>query len=76
MKTVHVRIAVAVAADGSWDSHGYGFRDGTNAPDLEAAETAMDGVAGYEPPIHVRFVECDVPMPEPEQGALQGKVTE
>jgi len=57
MKTVHVRIAVAVGASGAWSALG-----STDTPDTDAAEIAADGITDTVYAQH--FVEADVPVPE------------
>lgn len=66
MKTVRVRIAVAVDADGKWCSAGWVDSDDS----LE--QTALDGLDSARPTV-VHFIEADVPMPEPT--TVEGSVT-
>lgn len=56
MKTVRVRIAVAVDSDGDWNACG-----SRTTTDDGAAQYAADTVGS---PYHVRFVEAQVPVPD------------
>lgn len=59
-----IRIAVAVAKDGSWNSQGW-CDHGTQRPDSEFRASAAEGlppdIGDHE--YHVVFVEADVPLP-------------
>lgn len=60
MKTVRVRIAVAVDPEGRWNACGWNRDDGSVAPDkdkMEAAREMVDeGEARY-------WLEADLPIP-------------
>lgn len=58
MKTVKVRIAVAVGPDGDWNSSGW--RDGDDKMKMElCTETVANGEARY-------WLEAELAVPEPE----------
>jgi hypothetical protein len=62
MKTVKVRIAVAVDPSGDWSASGWLKRDGKVA-EGEAMDIAIDGVNEGE----ARYwVEAELPIPEPQ----------
>lgn len=63
MKTVRVRIAVVVDADGKWSAAGWSNEDGTTPKDLVLMDAALDTSTIDEAVNHV-FVEADVPIPE------------
>lgn len=66
MKTVRVRIAVAVNERGEWHAFGGDFED----------DWAMDeAVANVSEDVRVaeHFIEADVPIPEPS--TIEGQVT-
>lgn len=69
MKTVKVRIAVAVNADGNWNSSGW-----KKAKDSDAMDLAQEGLQEISSCEKVYWVEADIPIPEPE--IVQGKVTQ
>ena len=62
MKTVKVRIAVAVDPYGNWNASGWLNRDGQIA-EGEAMSIAMDGVKEGEAKY---WVEAELPIPEPQ----------
>ncbi len=62
MKTVKVRIAVAVDPSGRWNASGWLTRDGKNA-EGEAMDIAIDGVNEGEAKY---WVEAELPIPEPQ----------
>jgi len=72
MKTVRVRIAVAVNSQGAWNSNGWGWAD-KQRPDADLVAGAFDGLPEDEAREHVVFVEADVPVPEPK--TIEGTVT-
>jgi hypothetical protein len=64
MKTRKIRIAVAMAPDGEWNSCGYSLRDRlTEVSDKDK----MDGTVDCLPERETRyFVEAEIPIPDPE----------
>ena len=64
-RTVRVRIAVAVDADGDWNSCG-----GAGVSDFECIEAASECIAT---PSNLCWVEADLPIPEAM--TVQGVVT-
>lgn len=78
MKTVPIRIAVAVAKNGSFSAHGYHNTEGKIDPD-ECLSYSIDGVMDCIDAdvgeFHVVFVEADVPLP-PESVVVRGEVAE
>ena len=61
MKTVKVRIAVAVDPDGDWNASGWLKPDGS-----PAAEEAMDIALGEVKESAARYwIEAELPLPEP-----------
>lgn len=69
VKTVRVRIAVAVDASGKWHSSASGCGEGNS--DEERAEWAQEFLDSNLPQA-VYFVEADVPIPEPQ--TIEGEV--
>lgn len=67
-----VRIAVAVAKDGSWNAGGYGDANGP-----KEAKWVVDGLPEHvsERDYHIVHIEADVPLP-PEPLVIQGTVVE
>lgn len=61
MKTVRVRIAVAVSDDLSWSASGWSSND--KRYDVAAKDSAVDSVPRSVCAVH--FIEADVPVPEP-----------
>lgn len=60
MKTVRVRILVAVTDDGAWLAEGHPGRDKRWVRDV------MDmAKAEYDLPINFHWIEAEVPVPEP-----------
>jgi len=72
MKTVRVRIAVAVQADGEWSSAGWSGRE----EDVYLQQVAGENFEG-EQPVQWVWVEADVPVPDPSPPdvTVTGKVT-
>ncbi len=66
MKTVRVRIAVAVDSEGNWDTHG--LNCGIPHCDAFLARVASQKLNGAR----VSFIEADVPLPE--EITAEGKV--
>ena len=66
MKTVRVRIAVAVDRDGAWVASGWSDAKG------EPCDCIGDMVDGLEVGEARSFVEADVPLPE--QAVIEGEV--
>ncbi|HYE70361.1 MAG TPA: hypothetical protein VD932_02435 [Aquabacterium sp.] len=73
MKTVRVRIAVAVNERGYWSSCGCGAPEDkpSTARDRIMAEAALDELPS-EGGENVVFIEADVPVPEPK--TIEGTV--
>ena len=59
-KTIRVRIAVCVAADGSWSSCGWSGDHGKQ-DDSELASNACDIMPSNAA---VHFIEADIPLPQ------------
>jgi hypothetical protein len=70
MKTIRVRIAVAVDPGGSWSSCGWQHAD--NAPRSDE-DKAMDALDTMSAAAVVHFVEADIPLPTTE--TIEGEVT-
>lgn len=60
-KTIRVRIAVAVAADGKWNATGEWDYDDEMKREQSLQHLGMDG---GERPHGVHFIEATVPLPE------------
>lgn len=73
MKTVKVRIAVAIDSKGNWNACGWPDQKDKG----EMAGIALDSLPG-DPYEVVHWVEADVPIPESltVQGAVVGRVEE
>ena len=63
-RTVRVRIAVAVQADGQWNAAGF-----SDAADVVKRSIAMEPLAECE----VVWIEADVPLPS--EAVIQGDVS-
>ena len=68
MKTVRVRIAVAVESSGAWNSCGWGTKDG-NESDSELVWAAMEPMEDVI--VRQYWVECDVPVPSAETVCIE-----
>lgn len=72
MKTVRVRMAVAVGSDGKWTAVGNGHGPKRQASDEDMSEWALsDFPDGGD--VRVVFVEAKVPLPVSE--TIQGEVS-
>jgi hypothetical protein len=72
-KTVRVRVCVVVDDRGRYNACGW-----NGADDEMLRITTQDGFDPHDIPIrceHVRFIEADVPLPEPEGETIEGEVT-
>lgn len=63
-RTVRVRIAVAVDADGRWSACGWSRDDGGKASDASMMNTAVDGLGEGSGEARY-FIEADVMLPIP-----------
>ena len=61
MKTIKVRIAIAVDRDGNWAAEGWGWLK-NNCDDDAMGELVIDGVE-FEGEPAVNFIEAEVPIP-------------
>lgn len=66
MKTVKVKIAVAVDPDGDWNANGWSSADDDIMMMDLVVDTLKDGEARY-------WVEAELPVPETQ--SVQGQVT-
>lgn len=76
MKTIRVRIAVAVSPNGCWSSNGGQLLPGDPAlwtNDAIAATGSCTYLFKAQGVGHVVFIEADVPVPEPQ--TIEGTVT-
>lgn len=76
MKTIKVRIAVAVSSDGAWAAHGWGTNSGPGSGGED-----MKGIAAEMLDEHISdafyWVEAEVPLPEPpREQEILGRVVE
>ena len=71
MKTVKVRIAVAVDSQGNWAASGWSGKGDPGAASDYMADIARDGVGEGEA---LYWVEAEIPMPEVQ--TIQGDVFE
>lgn len=71
MKTVRVRIAVAVNADGKWSAFGH-----VGNKDADARDIAFTNMSDYEENHDaVHFIEADVPVPQvPQPQTIKGEI--
>lgn len=69
MKTVRVRIAVAIDKNGIWNCAGWKQTDKIISDDYISA-AAIDGIDSAEVIVH--FVEADIPIPESE--TIEGEI--
>ncbi len=69
MKTVKVRIALMINADGKWSASGW-----AGAPDEHMRDTVNDCID--QEPNHdtLHWIEAEVPVPEIKSTTIKGKV--
>ncbi len=76
VKTIRVRIAVAVTPNGCWNTHGAKLLPEWRLPEADAQQASqyLFSTQGHG---RVVFVECDVPVPDPvpEPPTIEGTVT-
>lgn len=70
MKTVRVRIAVAVDANGHWSSSGWYPSLSEHREEARILRTAIENLDSDECVTH--WIEADVPIPEPK--TIEGNV--
>ena len=79
-KTVRVRIACVVNADGKWSAHGYCPPTGKHPVIHERAISDVAHEMMAEWPLNhdtLHFIEADVPIPQiPTPQVIEGKVVE
>lgn len=71
-KTIRVRIAVAVNADGHYGTDGYSKADGSHQDDDDMEKWALRDCRGDGRKV-VHFIEADIPLPVAT--TIEGKVT-
>ena len=71
MKTIKVRIAVGVAADGKWSCSGWNDCDDTSTAGI--ALECLDAEISAGVAKHIVWLEAEVPLPEPL--VVEGVVT-
>ncbi len=71
-KTKRVRIAVAIDADGNWNSFGYGGKTAKQS-DTYLVRMALECLESAGPKA-VHFIEADLPLPA--SVTVEGKVVE
>jgi|688.fasta_scaffold76576_5 hypothetical protein len=62
VKTVRVRIAVAMSGNGEWAAYGWGDPDGNRSNDQESTDNLSELMGEYSLDV-IRYVEADVPVP-------------
>lgn len=77
MTTDRVRIALIMTPDRRYDVRGWGGPEGPEE-DHVLLEALTDGALGNEPGAVVRWIEADVPVPEPPASprVIEGTVVE
>lgn len=72
-KTIRVRIAVAVTANGCWSADGCKLNTDWSIPTADDSHGSY--LFGKHGPGHVVFVEADVPVPDPSAApVIEGTV--
>lgn len=71
MKTARVRIAIIIDSAGNFSVAGW-----KTAKDEDMVANANDFFEGSNGVEAVRFIEADVPLPDPESLTVEGKVTQ
>ena len=68
MKTIKVRIAVAINHEGQWNAYGYSAAGDESWSDLmDAFETLEGETRGY-------FVTAEIPVPDPMPAEIMGQL--
>jgi hypothetical protein len=74
VKTVRVRIAVAMSCNGEWAAYGWGDPDGNRSSERESSDNLAELMGDYLCD-DIRYVEADVPVPVLiEDQAIEGEV--
>ena len=76
MRTIHVRIPIAVTHEGGWFARGREPNEGESESeaDARAKRQVIEEMEAHElPGIRVSWIEADVPLPEPEEVTVEAR---
>lgn len=74
MKTIRVRIAVAVASNEHWNAEGWSRTDKSIARDSDMVQSVKNLFGNFnDNNVSISFIEADVPIPESQQ-TIEGEV--
>ena len=73
MKTVRVKIAVSVGADGQWSCCGWDYGNNTEKDWMNIMEQSQENI-DFPPLMNSVWVEADIPLPD--QYSIDGEVSE
>lgn len=75
MKTVRVKIAVAVNTNGNWAANGFGGDNSKSKSSLDIMKSIARESLDYDstPEMVVHWIEADVPIPESQ--TIQGDLS-
>ena len=66
MKTVRVRILVAVTDDGSWIADGSCIEGASHTNEERTRKDLIElAKANFDPPIELHWIEAEIPIPAP-----------